>query len=169
MYKQCQVVMLPTNQEAPIQLGVNFHYNIPGHFRGTYFHLYILSDDAILTDDYIYQTNAERVIKNGFEGLVCNYSKKIIASTNPSLNLPSPSKEFLKIYCEKQPEEVLVRYHDENEEFVEGWLKVNANNEISIKKVKQTYTRDEIIRLIQKAYNYGEGNFTIKKFIQEHL
>lgn len=72
--------------------------------------------------------------------------KKIIASTDPTLNLPSPSPEFIQVYCEKQPKEIMVKYKLTSLGF-EDVLVVN-NNQISIRKVKQSYTREEVVEMM---------------------
>lgn len=105
-----------------------------------------------------------------------DYCKKIIATTNQELDLPQPPKEFLqtfiKDYNENNPIiKVLVEmekihvgwepdYTFEDEE-IEGskktyqyFLKVNSSNEITIKKIKDSYTREETIKLIKKFSNH---------------
>lgn len=131
MYKRCQVVCLPTNQKATnglqplskVKGGLFVPYTGAWARRlqehgAQAFHLYILSDDKIevgdwVTAKFIFETKVLQCSNEIFKGN-CKESpkvfKKIIASTDPNLNLPQPSLEFLKVYCEKQPEEVMVKY-----------------------------------------------------------
>lgn len=42
------VVLTPTGDNiAPLTLGLNLFFNMSGHFRGTKFHMHILSDEKI--------------------------------------------------------------------------------------------------------------------------
>lgn len=144
------------------------------------YHLYITSDDKIKESDYIHTTNipiekVKEIIKDystqkGYESLYicengnqykpCEVYGKIIATTDTSLNLPQPSKEFIEKYVEEYNkgnviEDVLVEYEmnipKEATKFPEFkvetvrcvWeddyrLKIDKNNTITIKKVKYT-------------------------------
>ena len=113
--------------------------------------------------------------------------KKIIATTDTSLTiidyvdceypLPQPSKAFIqafmKAYNEGNPiTKVLVEYKkcynqpvDENyEKFGDLWVSVelnlNSSNEITIKKIKNSYTREEYFKglkhAIERAIQYPE-------------
>ena len=110
--------------------------------------LYILSDDEIQEGDYVLDEDCSELFgpyeKTDF--LIRDH-KKVIASTDPSLNLPSPSPDFLHAYCEEQPEEVLVRYtvehvpHEiDNKYFLELISLYIKDNTISIIEIKKSYT-----------------------------
>jgi len=86
---------------------------------------------------------------------------KIIASTDPSLNLPRPSDSFIKKYCELGGfDNVMVEYEQVYEDQLEGGvfvprsagyrLKVAPDNTISIKGVKNMWNREDIKKLVMK-------------------
>lgn len=101
---------------------------------------------------------------------------KIIATTDESLKipydsttpiskdwggklLPRPSNEFLKKYCELGGiDEVLVEYeeYDWNEYTDTYWnskLKVAPDNTITIKPIKESWNREEVVKLIKEFHN----------------
>jgi hypothetical protein len=164
MYKKCRTVLLSAENESPIQLGVNFHHNLPGQFRGAYVHLYILSEDLIEISDHVLATidKKQHTFKCNSKISQANCQansrlfKKIVASTDSSLNLPSPSPEFLQIYCQDEPTEVLVDYKLGSYKRGLIWLpQINKDNQISIEKAKQTYTEEEVEILLIKAFRDG--------------
>jgi len=151
-------------------------------------HLYFLSDDEIKEGDYIYTTRTESIFrvgkfrsKAGFEAhsikelisdtkegetytycgeMYVQYCKKITATTNPELNLPKPSEEWIKYYIEEynkdniielvnvEYEEVKEREYYSNNVFkgsfiLKELLKVNSDNTINIKPIQETW--DEVI------------------------
>jgi hypothetical protein len=114
--------------------------------------------------------------------LKSNYgSYKIIATTNPSVGIfdennhqlyyyPSPSKSFIQKYVDEYNKvniitEVLVEYNTSDEN-MDGYvsmfggkeigdtLKINSKeNTITIKRIKVSYSREEVIELCRKAFN----------------
>lgn len=154
-------------------------------------HLYICSDDNIKEEDYFYDMVKVRKCKGismeyiDFEdGGFCSrpsICKKIIATTDKSLNLPEIPEQFLKEFCKKNGIwEVEVEYEyykkcmecnteydisvnecnkthncDEQSIFIFDRLKLN-NNTINIKTIKQTWTRDEVEQLLHKAFELGQ-------------
>lgn len=98
-------------------------------------------------------------------GLNPTWSKKVIATTNNDMSifdllLPQPSNQFIEKYIEEYNKgnvitDVLVEYEFDNEGHKDnpGWhnqkLKVNSKgNTITIKKVKDSWNREEVIELI---------------------
>jgi hypothetical protein len=186
MYKKCKVITtatkdLPTNGLQPVarrfkpdDIGELFlpktgaearRLQATGH---QVFHLHILSEDEIGDQDFFMKINKNHVptihavTKNAFLNKEYLNSKetndcfKIIASTDSSLNLPSPSPEFLQIYCQDQPTEVLVDYKLGSYKRGLIWLpQINKDNQISIKKAKQNYTEEEVETLLIKAFRDG--------------
>lgn len=159
-----KVIMLATdNAEAPIRLGVNFHKNIPGKFRGTYFHLYFTSNEEIKVGDYVipnslsgYSTatkiNTNDTIEfyneistlGGFDYI--GKIKKIVATTDSSLNLPSIPQSFIEEY-------VAANGKIEEVEMANDFGKLqpvvaNYQNNVIISQPKKTWTRDEVIVLL---------------------
>lgn len=176
-FKKCKVVILPTEKETLIQLGVTFHKKIPGEFRGTYFHLYILSDEGIKEGDWYYYVDG-----SGNHIMLCKSSSqvkgiagyyKIIATTDSSLKiagelnkyhkddkyLPQPSDSFIRKYCELGGiDEVMVEYEYNNHypmvEFNNLKLKVAPDNTITIRPIKNSWNRKEVENLLDKYRCY---------------
>lgn len=130
-------------------------------------HLYFLSDEEIKEGDWFYDTllyTSQKCSKNQIVGDL--RGKKIIATTDESLVLPRPSDSFIKAYCEQGGiDEVLVEYEiddtmsmlDISDYYPLGEsyyckLKVAPDNTISIKPVKNSWIREEVVALCKKAY-----------------
>jgi len=116
--------------------------------------------------------------------------KKIIATTDNFLGLPRPSKEFIEAYIrtynsEDGPvTEVVVEYvnfceyeEEETWEIHPDWrLKIKPDNTISIKKVKNSWNRKEVLNLFTrfsekyiKDYDKISVKNSIKAWIEENL
>lgn len=120
------------------------------------YHLYIISDDIIEVGDVVYIPRINERIGDRVEKCLTyaesdyfNHKswKKVIASTNPSLNLLAIPEWFIKQYAEKPVSEVLVT-HFKNERIVKM-----RNNEIGIHPIlkKESWTKDEIEFVLQCA------------------
>lgn len=132
----------------------------------TYSNLYFLSDDEPKVNDWCLEgltplapTQLTQVTKEDLERCIENYyygsCKKIISSTDESLGLPKPSDSFISKYIEEYNKgntitNIWVEYEDqgyydaidEDKTWVENWqLKVDSNNTITIKKIKDSYSR----------------------------
>lgn len=99
-------------------------------------------------------------------------------------SLPRPFNEFIKAYCEQGGiDEVLVEY-----EYVlkypklerDYYLKVAPDNTITIKPIKNSWNREEVIKLVSEAFETGAGGMydtytrvnisaDIKDFINKYL
>lgn len=124
-------------------------------------HLYFLSDDEIKERDYAYHKLDGKVIqitnKDLLNGDIRRYGYKlVIASTDKSLGLPQPSKEWIEYYISEHNKgniitEVMVEYgidyeKEANQNSSEGGvsyeyfsLKVNSDNTINLKPVEDTW------------------------------
>lgn len=173
MKKKCKVVALPTNEKTKIV------YNGEAHafFQSTsaqlnkkddFIHLYIVSDDNIKEGDIMILKKSHSCgrlrkchwAKEGRFYIDPKESKgwgfcyqhevyKVVATTDPSLNLPLIYDGFVKDYCDANGiEEVYC-------EFLEEYF------DISI--IKQSYTREEVERLCRKAFISG-WNAAIKTY-----
>lgn len=161
-------------------------------------HLYLLSDDEINEGDWFLEKGLRiSVFPNYLTDT--NECKKIIATTdknlmwldksekNPDLAringlwkcLPQPSESFLQkfIYAYNNGDpitEVMVEYKhlQSTTGLNEEWLKVNSSdNTITIRKMKDSWTREEVINLCREAINYGKdynGNLS-EKWIEYNL
>ena len=146
------------------------------YFEAKY--LYLLSDEEIKEGDiYLDDCNDIRKAVTSVKEYWSNRSsyKKIIASTDPSLNLPQfPSsflEEYVKRYNSKKSLEVEVKYEsywedyhgrgtNEESDFCYNLnrLKVNPDNTISIRfKEEKIYSRSEVEKLCEKAFYAGEA------------
>ena len=164
--------------------------NIPNERQGQ--HLYIISDDEIKESDWFINL-FNNVVVQAHNWIHVSTCKKIIATTDTSLELkcdgkcakyecvclyPQPSQQFIEKYIKSYNKgeiitDVLVEY--ENNGFLginkkEG-LKVNPkNNTIIIKKLKNSWNREEVVELlksfkndIKKSINSDDSNNWIKE------
>lgn len=170
------------------------------------YHLYIISDDEIKEGKenvWYYDSNFNKICKWIGESntYVNKWFKKIIASTDTSLNekdrfngkswndlLPQPSQQFIEKYIESYNKgeiitDVLVEYELGLNNIAGDYknieiLKVNPkDNTITIKKLKDSWNREEVVQLITKlsnqinitSGNLGLGPASLNKWIEENL
>lgn len=101
-------------------------------------HLYFVTDDEIKEGDWKYNTQMNCITQHQREGkglptellTAASWCRKIVATTNLTLQLPTPSNTFLKEYCDKGGiDEVAIEimYFDalphKSQEFEELWDK----------------------------------------------
>jgi hypothetical protein len=154
-------------------------------------HLYILSDEEIKGGDWILDSanKLRKVLKISEDNRLClselfaitvlaSSCKKIIASTDPSLNLPRPSDSFIKKYCELGGiDEVMVEYIEERNWMTDPYkiwsefvLKVASDNTITIRSVKDSWNRKEVLSLFEKYALEGDISVDeIRKWIEENI
>jgi hypothetical protein len=161
MKKQIQVVMLSTNNFSVIgkyidtgNLVINEKdKDIP---RGVFMHLYFLSDDEIIENDWVYNENGKPVVqqvKGKISKDIRNYGwKKIIFSTNETLGEwihgeyssskkipPKRSKKFINYFVEQYNKGKIIEY-------------INIECEMKVKP-------DDILELInQKVFPEDSSN-----------
>ena len=170
-----------------------------------FWNLYIISDDEIKKGDYIYCTitNAIEIAKYNHDYLIRDW-KKVIATTDTSLYihqketislservfyLPQPSQQFIQKYIEEYNKgniitDVLVEYEYLLNDMgvIPYWcLKINPkDNTITIRKVKENYTKEELAQILEKFisfiwsevgihYPISLGNDAKDKFINREL
>jgi len=167
-------------------------------------HLYITSNDEIKEGDwYIDDTDAVRksvTCDKDYWSRRTDY-KKIIATTDKSLGLldengkyivythliPQPSESFIQKYIESYNKgeiikDVMVEYsykgQQYNEEDTLNSLHARVNpkdNTITIRKIKDSWNREEVVAFAYEAYKYGiqQGQTprptTFNKWIEENL
>jgi len=161
-------------------------------------HLYFLSDDEIKEGDWwfdllerrVFKVTEEDVVVIKADGLPHNEFKKIIATTDKlgvitkdefsgvdNQHLPQPSETFIKKFIEAYNNgnpimEVMVEYNhlQSSGGLNKEWLKVNSSdNTITIRKMKDSWTRDEVVNLLQQFNNDKPGKFDCSKWIEENL
>jgi hypothetical protein len=185
------------------ELNEVFNLTYPQHSNQGYIsqHLYITSDEEIKESEYGIDIRdnkifiCERLLSNCYECGILQYQKsychKIIATTDTSLGLPQPSPQFIHKYIEEYNKgniinDIMVEYetklewtysHSGRKIQEEGnpFLKVDKNNQITITKVKDSWSRDEVIDLCRKSHLHGEQGAlklhdeTFKDWVEENL
>lgn len=193
MFKKHKVVMLPTEKESYIyfikdknRIKFDKYSNpaqIPNSTNVINQHLYILSDEEIKEGDWYLDLDIDIVSKfskgDKFDIEVLKRLKKIIVSTDKSLESPRPSDSFIKKYCELGGiDEVIVEYEEyykQNRPDTEllTRIKIASDNTITIKPVKENWNREEVIVLLNKFNNYNSygdmDNEHFNKWIEENL
>jgi len=157
-------------------------------------HLYILSDEEIKEPCYAYcivSNTVEWLSNLQIKVLRKESWKKIISSTDSSLrteiynSLPRPSDSFIKKYCELGGiDEVMVEYYKDGYKLVdtkEGWkrdedsyelfLKVAPDNTITIKRIRDSWNKEEVIEKLRAFSSWKTRSFTSEdiKWIEENL
>lgn len=181
-YRYSNIVMLETDKQG--QFGIilvkDKRDNLLHLYRADKFsnnnltvqHLYFLSSDKICEGDLCYNSRRKSVVLGKYmidtnEFVFCY---KIIASTDSYLNLPKPSDSFLQAYIDaykkgEKIEQCLVEY----ENFINSnpiWNPKNplsnvvfrpkvTKSEITIKKIKDSWSNEEVEQLCRKAYREG--------------
>lgn len=174
-FKKSKVIMLSTEKASKI--GKNRNTNHLYYFDPVVAHegqyLCFLSDEEIKGDNWCYNIKDNSIFQAIWILKAPENFRKIIASTDPSLNLPRPSDSFIKKYCELGGiENVMVEY----EEFVSQVdqlcylrLKVAPDNSITIKGVKNMWNREEVIELMRKAWNAKDIQYQQNHIVSEHI
>ena len=173
-----------------------------------FWNLYIISDDEIKEGDWIItniHNKIEQVLNNQTSlKFYQERAKKVIATTDTSLYihqketyylpervfyLPSSSQQFIQKYIEEYNKghiitDVLVEYEYllDDRAVLPYWnLKINTkDNTITIKKLKETYTKEELCQVLEKYtsflwsevgihYPISLGNAAKDKFINNEL
>lgn len=200
IFKRTRVVMLPTEKSNLFIINKEkLSYSTIGgkvHKSDIYQpqHLYIISDDKLKDGDWCYDTHPKAEMKinqwqnsyNKIESLI-THCQKIIATTDKSLDfapfggqpiliLPEPSQGFIKKYCEKGGiDEVMVEYDfigGVNGQFKTAIPKISSDNTITIKSIKDTWNREEVMEICNKFESDLYKNFpeiasaieTVKKY-----
>ena len=166
----------------------------------------VITDDEIKEGDHFISSRTRYLLRKGAvlpTNLKVGH-RKIVASTDTLLDykagidvglfLPNLSKYFIKQFIERynagdKIEDVLIEYEDKGKVMYEEYggmvdstwipnmqLKINNDNSINIKEVKNTYSREEVIELLSNCWlqatrktlePLGEKGMTT--FIQENL
>lgn len=187
---KCKVILLATDKypallKSTMSDKMYGMYNCAQRMPHSLHHLYFVSDEEIQVGDWIYDT----VLMNRVEKAVYDNTyltrdwKKVVATTDKSLQLPSIPESFLKEYVEKNGSinEVEIEYtclkhywKDRSNidniivynledvgryncifDFYPSKPILNNNNEVITSQPKETWTRDEVITLMETAFDEG--------------
>lgn len=238
-FEKCTVVMLPTKNKSKILRNT---YIFPEHKsnplvygeidqaeeRGyEYQHLCFLSNAMVKKDDWFLVENRPQQCLGIINGMIhfhdergsriCphKFQPKIITSTDPVLNLPKPSQEFMKKFCEKGgiwkvlikqvvrpiskrakkvigdiqfildsqstiPDFYYLKTEDgkitnsygngfELDVDIELVPKLNNKGEVFIKSVKTSYSEEEMIELMRKAWNAKDIEYQKHENRSKHI
>ena len=183
-YMKCRVVMLPTETASRIGLnphGIYMYYIVPVRTEHSQ-HLYICSQEEIKIGDWFYWYDSDGESKyvlqctsiskdtirtyyeahsvHGIGDWSEDYAKKIIASTDPALELPRPSDEFLRRYCENQGiDDVLLElvqnYNHDISIYPDVFsLKVAPDNTVTIRPIKDSWNREKVKAVLHAYREY---------------
>lgn len=198
-YQECQVVILFTEKPSKIiKCSNQLSYHPSGIDVGIkdYQHLYITSDEKIKSGELCLD-DITGTIKKAENNLSFkdDYCLKIIATTDSSLDIAQPSKQFIKKYIEEynkgnKIENVLVEqdhyiYNPETEKEYKSVdridimdceqhskVKVDSHNCITIKPIKDSWTREEVKTLLLNLSKFkGDHHdyLEVNKWIEENL
>lgn len=178
MFKKCKVVMLPTNEKANGMgiIVLNKQFNSLGLGYGNNIdnqqHLYIISDEEIKKGNWCINDNHDTLYQSDWNVNETTNWSKVIATTDISLIfnhkefpvtvplLPSPSQSFIDKYISEYNKgniiiDVMVEYEDrlhyENTIYKDSnklELKVSKDNTITIKRIKDSWSREEVKSLV---------------------
>lgn len=167
MWKNCQLIMLPTNKKANICKKNNklFFDNLLGEKWSSYNyqHLYVTSDEVINGGDWYVD------FRIGYQPIISNtpihndknfFCKKIIATTDEGLNLPKIPISFIDNFVKEYNignviQEVSIELSKEEKKII-----IKGNNNINIKLPKTYWNKEEVIEIL-KEFNDEFGNLSL--------
>jgi len=192
-FKKCKLVMLPSNEKAENCLVILNNGKLAYHkgyitqeylcnVHSSSHHLYFLSDSEESNEPcWHYNVQTKNVQFNESS----SWNRKIIATTNPELNLPIPSKEFIDVFISEYNkgcpiESCIVEYEefitvnygmvDHMEQPPTDWrLKTDKQNTITIRKIKNSWSREEVIPILRKAFEDSCKYSSFNEFISDNL
>lgn len=174
MFKRAKVVMLSTEKASHIILNTatskllyfNNHSSPHNNVHKPQ-HLYILSDEEPKEGDVYYDTLSNKILNWTSSYKHSSFTRKLLATTeiDTLIKTPQPSEAFIKAYIEAYNSgnpiiDVDVEYeYDHSNQPIKGEvhymeitkLKVDKNNTITIKKIKDSWTREEVVKILHQA------------------
>lgn len=200
MWKEVTIVMLPFNNEVNKLWQGQIAMHHPGHKlfildEDTFsrddlicdpHHLYFVSDEEIKEGNWYFSKIHNKIFQSVHTDQYFENEFKVIASTDTSLNLPQPSKEWIEYFVSEwnkgnKIEKVMVEYEQEgyiiHKSFPANvsprfYLKINSDNTINIKPIKDSWSREEVrILLADFALEHGtpSNRSAQTKWIEEKL
>ena len=178
-FKKGKVVILPTNQQTKYLMvysdvektkGKLILSGLKNDEYKEYQHLYIISYiEKPDNGDYYIIDDVPELLKNNGLVFIDDSCRKVIATTDKTLSqtsrteIPQPSQQFIQKYIEEYNKgnvitDVLVEYDYllDDRAVLPYWnLKVNTkDNTITIKKVKDNYTKEELCQILEKYTSF---------------
>lgn len=172
MKKKVMVVMLPT-EKGIIYKGnytndlstINLSSIHTEHYTAQ--HLYFISNDEIRNRDYVIMlddfdhvfSTVQQYTAEPEQHINKNH-RRVIATTDKSLNLPLIPESFVSKYVEEQGniKEVMIDmyscFSDDYSKDLTYQIDTRKDNTVIVSKVKDTYTKEEMIN----AYNEGASH-----------
>ena len=126
----------------------------------------------------------KKIIATTNKNLIIKYDERFedVTINKNSLNqeLPQPSQEFIQQYIEEYNKgnvitKVEVEYNPPylNPEYNKESLKINSNNTINIKSIKESWNREEVIELLRESHCLKSISFiqnnSLDKWLEENL
>lgn len=189
---KCCVVMLPSNQKARISQLIDDKLVIDEPI-GICQHLYFISNREIKEGEYFLSSTGVVMIHNkrSYTGMISRRivesDKKIESTTDPTLGLPLIPQSFVNVFVEGQGkiEEVMIEMEQESSTgytedrsrtfYGELSTKLRKDNTVICSPVKDTWTREEVIRLLRQVHKDSRIPYSyidvhgIEKWIEEQL
>lgn len=178
-YEKCKIILVETTEKygtlkvSPSGKMYPCHVCSNTCFGFKFYHMMICSYELAFNSDIkAYDKESNKLLK-------------VIATTNENLNLPRPSNEFIIKFCKNKGNisDILVEYetfkrvesstnyelddiiNEDGEKIISinrfelfqlTTLKVAKDNTITIRKIKSEFTREEVLLLLEKAYDLGK-------------
>lgn len=140
-------------------------------------HLYFLSDEEIKEEDWYFSKIHNKIFQSIHRDQYFENEFKIIASTDLSIDLPQPSKEWIEYFVSEwnkgnKIKQVMIGYKKKLNIFIDGditnstfnySLDVDSDNTIIITPIKAIFSREEVIGLVNEAYLNGIKDIGLDK------
>jgi hypothetical protein len=139
-------------------------------------HIYIISEDkdeVINIGNWYYDTEDNKIGQLENRESPMSYDRKILATNDLAINLPRLPKGFIEKYIEsfnenKPIEFAMVEYYIEYIDYPKDLggnviPKVDKSNHITIKRVKDNYTREEVVDLLKRSYDLGRQDYIVSQ------
>jgi hypothetical protein len=171
MFKTHKLALVPTNEKVEINGSAFFLSEFlvltkNPELVGKKCELYVLSDDEIGDNEWVYSIhgtpNVQKTEGESYHDRRSFGWQKIIATTNTSLNLPQIPTNFVQQFIEQYNNGIVLEnvevecvYTAAPNSSVENHnyfpIKINSDNTINIKPTKTSWSRDEVVELINDA------------------
>lgn len=181
MKKKCKVVILATERTSDLYIWYDKLEFSKLDQKVNCQHLYITSDDEIKEGDWVIETLNKVIfqVKNSTNDYRDSTFKKIISTTDKSIDLPEIPQSFINQYIESYNKgnvitEVMVEYEQffdicpEIDDVRANYkAKINPDNVINISTIKDSWNREEVIEIIKIINSHSKES--VNKWIEQNL